>query len=320
MRHSLKITLILLGLFLVTQFIGLFVLNAYSPIQATIINPETGLAENVTLNQQLPYGMQPPELRTNFDFWSVLPSIIIAFVIAVVLIMLISRFKWKFLLKGWFFVVVSIAVAISLYSITRNFNFLIYPSLVTLGIAAILSFFKIFKPNMYIHNFTELLIYPGIATIFVSIFNVWTLFIFLFLISIYDMWAVWKSKIMIKMAKFHIEELNVFPGLLITHASKKVKNQIRNLKKQKKLTKKQKNKKFKVSLAILGGGDIAFTLIAVGVFFRAFGLLPALVILAGGFLGLSYLMFTAKKKSYPAMPFITTGIFLAAIINWLFII
>jgi len=316
-------------MFLVTQFIGLYVINAYAPMLITIINPETGQAENITLIQELPYGMQPPELKTEFDFWAILPSIIIAFAIAIFLILLLSKYKWRFLIRTWFFIVISLTIAISLFAVMKNFSFIAHASLIALTIAVLLAFFKIYKPNIYVHNFTELLIYPGIAAVFVPILNIWTVLIILILISIYDMWAVWKSGIMQKMAKFHIEQLNIFPGFLITHASKKVREKIKKLKKQKKLTKKQKNKKFKVSLAILGGGDIAFSLITAGVFLRAFGLIPALLIIAGAFSGLLYLfmrgllylfMRSEKKKAYPAMPFITVGILIATIINFLFVI
>jgi len=43
-----------------------------------------------------------------------------------------------------------------------------------------------------------------------------------------------------------------------------------------------------------------------------------LLVIAGAFLGLlSLFLFSEKKKFYPAMPFITAGIFLGMIIGWL---
>ena len=82
---------------------------------------------------------------------------------------------------------------------------------------------------------------------------------------------------------------------------------------------------------MLGGGDIVFPIITAGVILRTnsinlpFGLLPftggfipALFVIAGATLGLSYLFFLSeKKKFYPAMPFITAGIFLGIILSYI---
>src|SRR3989304_4378805 len=64
-----------------------------------------------------------------------------------------------------------------------------------------LAFVKIYKRKFLIHNITELFIYPGIAAVFVPILNIFTIIFLLVFISIYDMWAVWHSGIMQKMAK-----------------------------------------------------------------------------------------------------------------------
>jgi presenilin-like A22 family membrane protease len=79
-----------------------------------------------------------------------------------------------------------------------------------------------------------------------------------------------------------------------------------------------KNKKVKANVAILGGGDVVFPIITAGVMLVQFGFLPALLVIAGATLGISYLLFVAeKKKFYPAMPFITTGIFLGILAAFL---
>ena len=66
--------------------------------------------------------------------------------------------------------------------------------------------------NLYIHNLTELLIYPGLAGVFVPLLSIWTMIFLLVLISVYDMWAVWHSGIMQKMAKYQINKLKIFSG------------------------------------------------------------------------------------------------------------
>ena len=123
------------------------------------------------------------------------------------------------------------------------------------------------------------------------------------------MYAVWHSGFMQKMAKFQMNEVKVFAGFFIPYLSKRQKKEIRLLKQKykKKIPKKYKNKKIKVSLAILGGGDVVFPIIFTGVVFQVFGLL-ALIIPLFSTLSLLFLFVVAKKgKFYPAMPFITAG-------------
>ena len=121
-----------------------------------------------------------------------------------------------------------------------------------------------------------------------------------------------------------MNELKIFGCLMIPSASKKIKDQIKKIKqkyKGKNIPAKIKKKKFKVSLAILGGGDIIFPIITAGVFLRTFGLIPALFVIAGAFIALTYLFTITKKgKAYPAMPYITTGIFIGIILAKLLIL
>ena len=85
------------------------------------------------------------------------------------------------------------------------------------------------------------------------------------------------------------------------------------------MSKKEINsKKIKVNVAILGGGDIIFPIITAGVMLNTLGLTSALFVIAGATLGLASLfMFSEKKKFYPAMPFISGGIFLGIILSYL---
>ena len=138
----------------------------------------------------------------------------------------------------------------------------------------------------------------------------------LILISVYDAWAVWHSGIMQKMAKYQINRLNIFSGFFVPYVSKKVKMQMIKLKESN--NSKLKDKKIKVNIAILGGGDVVFPIITSGVVLKTLGFLPALLVILGATLGLSYLFFFAeKRKFYPAMPFITVGIFLGIAASYL---
>lgn len=294
MKHSAKITILLLAMFIVTQFIGLYVVKHY-------------MAED----NELPYGMKTPEVEKESDFYtSFLPSIIIAFVIAISLLFLLTKFKAEFILKVWFFLVVTIALGISFNSFVPEFR---NSTLLILIMVLPLAFIKIYKMNFLVHNLTELFIYPGIAAVFIPLLNIWTIIVLLILISAYDIWAVWHSGIMQKMAMYQIDKLKVFSGFFVPYISKKVRAKIKKMKKS-----ELKKKKIKVNLAILGGGDIIFPIIAAGVMLKTFGLGSALFVIAGATLGLGYLFLKAeKKKFYPAMPFITAGIFAGMILGYL---
>jgi hypothetical protein len=127
------------------------------------------------------------------------------------------------------------------------------------------------------------------------------------------MWAVWKSGVMQKMAKYQISELKIFSGFFIPYLSSKTRMELKNTPKS-----ELKDKKVKANVAILGGGDVIFPIITAGVMLVQYGFMHALFVIIGAALGLSYLLFLAeKKKFYPAMPFITAGIFLGIIASFL---
>jgi len=301
MKHNLKITAIILIMFVVTQFIGIYVVDHY-----------------FSEENDLPFSLEPPKVEKQSDYSIFFGAIIIAFIIAICLFFFLTKFKIAFILKLWFFVVVTIALSLTIFSITRNFDKLIFGiPLIAILIALPLAIIKIYKRNFLVHNFTELLIYPGIAAVFVPLLNVYTVIGLLILISVYDMWAVWHSGIMQKMAKYQINKLKVFSGFFVPYVSKQMRTKIKTWKKTLKKT-ELKKKKIKVNIAILGGGDIIFPIITAGVMLKTLGIIPAILVIAGATLGLGYLFFfSEKKKFYPAMPFITGGILVGIALSYL---
>ena len=320
MKHNVKITIILLAMFVVTQFIGIYIMNFYSPVRIS-----DGIQTNVSA-PELPFGLETPELKEKSEFNYAFISVIIAFMIAISLLLFLSRLNAEFFLRLWFFLVIIISLVISFnvlsyeIGLSSKINFLSYNFpiswIIALAISLPLAYVKIYKRNFLVHNFTELLIYPGIAAVFVPILNIYTIVLLLILISVYDAWAVWHSGIMQKMAKYQINQLNIFSGFFVPYVSKKVKMQMMKLKESN--NSKLKDKKIKVNIAILGGGDVVFPIITSGVVLKTLGFLPALLVILGATLGLSYLFFFAeKRKFYPAMPFITVGIFLGIAASYL---
>lgn len=295
MKHSWKITVILLAMFIATQLIGLFVINAYNP-EIVIVD-----GKNVTIHK-LPYGTAPP---ADITPGTSVVSILIAIAIAVVLMLVLMKIRAELFLRIWFFVVVALALGIAVNALLLDIK---SGSIIALIIALPLAYLKIFKRNIIVHNATELLIYPGIAAIFVPLVNVWATVLLLVLISVYDAYAVWYAGFMQKMAKYQIQKLRLFTGFFVPYLGKKEKMELERMKK----LKRKKEKSIKVNVAILGGGDVVFPLILAGVVLRAVGLLAGLTIVIGATIALLVLFKIGEKgKAYPAMPYITAGCLIA---------
>ena len=308
MKHNIKITLLLLGMFFITQLIGLFVVNQYSPEIIQVEDSEGNLVNMTSYN--LPYNMDPPQ---NIDPKNTLVAIMIAIVIAVTLMFVLMKYQAEVILRIWFFTVVTLAIGITINSLFLHWS---YGSLIAILLALPIAYIKIFKRNIIVHNLTELIIYPGIASIFVPILNLWTVVLLLIFISLYDMYAVWHAGFMQKMAKYQIQKLKVFSGFFVPYLGKKERELISQAKMSK--SKKLKEKKVKVSVAILGGGDVVFPIILAGVVLRSLGLAQAISISIGATIALACLFWLSKKgKFYPAMPFITAGCFLGLGIAYL---
>ncbi len=277
MKHNFKITSILLILFLLTQVIGLIIIANYITIEEKIETKEVMkdgklVTEEVIVKEQtwanLPYDIERPKVEEKSSYIATIVSLLIATFIALVLIKFEARILWRI----WFFLSVWFTLAVA-------FNAFIMQNIAII-IALILAILKAFKNNVYIHNFTELFIYGGLAVIFVPILNIFSIIILLILISLYDAYAVWKSKHMIKMAKFQTK-LKLFAGLFIPYGKNKT--------------------------AILGGGDLGFPLLFTGVVFKTSGW-EALFVIAMAAIALWLLLIKSEKnKFYPAMPFIAAG-------------
>jgi len=302
MKHTIKITLILLSLFFVAQVIGIYVSNVYLPEVKQTINESTGEIINETI-YNLPYGLDPPtDISPRDSIW----LIVTALIIAVALMLFLMKLKAETFLKGWFTIVVILGISIALNAF---FIKIPYSALISVILAIPLGIVKIFRRNMFVHNATELLIYPGIATVFIPILNIWSVSILLVIISIYDMYAVWHSGFMQKMAKYQIQKLKLFSGFFVPYMKKEDRLMIKNAKSIKE--KDNHMKKVKVNLAILGGGDVVFPIILAGVVLRSMGLWQAFTISVGATLALAFLFYKSEKgKFYPAMPFISIGCFI----------
>ncbi|MBW2968202.1 hypothetical protein KY362_06980 [Candidatus Woesearchaeota archaeon] len=294
MKHSVLITLILVCVFFVSQIVGLVITDQY--IAEKVINETTGEVVNITYSD-LPLDIERPEVDES-NSWI---YIVLAVLIGTVLVLLLVRFKGVRLWKAWFFLSVALCLTIAFYAFL--------PASVAAVLAVIIALLKIYRPNFIIHNISEVFIYGGLAAIFVPIMNVLAASIMLILISVYDMIAVWKSKHMVKMAKFQSES-KVFAGLSIPYKipSKEERREHRAAQKIKK--KGGHVVEREVKSAILGGGDIGFPLLFAGVIMKTVGMLNVLIIPVAAAIALFLLLYFAKKdRFYPAMPFLSAGCF-----------
>ncbi len=291
MKHSLAITLFLVILFLATQFVGLKVVDNYIDREQT---SQTG----VVSYKSLPYDIERPDIKPDASVW----LIVVAMGMGTLVLLVLMKFRKIKLWKLWFFLSVVLTLSISLSSFI--------PSAAAFVISLVFAAWKVLKPNVIVHNLTEVFIYGGLAAIFVPILNVPAVFVLLIIISAYDMFAVWQSRHMVKMAQFQTDS-KLFSGLYIPHSDSGMKailgSSIASSDAKKHNT---GSKSGNVSSAVLGGGDMGFPLIFAAVVMKQSGFLNALIIPVVAAIALFGLMVFAKKgRFYPAMPFLTAACF-----------
>lgn len=303
MKHTLRITLIIIGLFLITQLLGLFILNDYRP--EVLVFTFNGTDINQTVHN-LPYGLEPPQQEPEYS----LISFIIAFIVAIGIMIAIMKSNLIVIMRIWFATVIVLALSVSLYALLPDHA---GKALTAFGCALLLTAWKLGKGNKYIHNATEVLLYPGIAALLVPLLSVPTIFIILVLMSLYDAWAVWHSGFMQKLAKYQMHEVKIFSGLFIPYMVKGTQALL-----QRARTTGKMPKGLKIQVAILGGGDLIFPLLCAGTVFFTSGLIPALGVILGSTLALAYLLLASQKgKFYPALPYLTVGCILGYLVSLL---
>jgi presenilin-like A22 family membrane protease len=278
MKYNLKIIFTLIALFLSTQLIGLGLV--YKGMNVQIVN---GTSE-------VSYGETSLGPRPQTYGWETFVWVIGSVTISTLLVLLIIRLGkvnwWRTLFFTSVFLTISLSLGVLLSQV------------IALTLAFILAIVKIYKPNPIIHNLTEILMYSGIAILLVPLFDIEWVTILLLGISLYDVYAVFKSKHMVKMALFQAKS-KTFAGISVP-------------------VKKTKKGKKGIGAAIIGGGDLAFPLIFAGVVMerlisvynltKEIAFMRVLIIpIITTFAILILLMKGKEGKFYPAMPFVTAG-------------
>jgi len=285
MKYDIKVISLLVSIFFISQIVGLSIL--YKDMTVRIVEGKTEIVHSETVIGPRPefYGIQ--------TFIWVFSAILITTGL-LLLLMKFGKIDWiKLLIFTACFITISVTLGVFIVSYLA---FLI---------AFILAVIKVYKPNMFTHNLSEMLIYSGLALILVPLFDLTWMIALLLFISVYDIYAVFKSKHMVKMAVFQAKS-KMFTGLLIP------------LKRVRKSIKTGKKKTEVLTEAIMGSGDVAFPLMFSGVVMErmiriggiskelAFAktlIIPVIV----SIVLLILLMKGRRGKFYPGMPFITAG-------------
>ena len=303
MKHTVSITALLLIIFVLAQINGLLVLDYYINVKQSAIEGKTVIYEEAYKQSNI----TAPQVENESSSYV---YIIIALIFGTLLVLILIKYRQRKVWKVWFLLSVIIALIISINS--WMFRFFgtsginqVYLYFITVILCCVLGYYKVFRHNIFVHNFTEIFIYGGLAALLVPILNIISMTIVLLIVAVYDMYAVWKSKHMITMAQFQTEE-KVFAGLCIPYSKKLSTSQVTS-QSHKQLHKTEQ----KVTTAILGGGDVAFPLLFAGVVMKTTGsyLAPALVVICTT-ISLALLFYYGEKgKFYPAIPFVAAGCF-----------
>ena len=307
MKHPLSTTITLLTFFLATQLIGLFLVHLAMPV--------TQAPDGTIVVQAPDTAVGPPPETTDVG---ALFLLLIGVTIGTLLILLLVKLRKYNLWKLWFFLAAGLTMTIS-FGVLLGDTYYYLAGLLGFVLAAI----KVFRPNPYIHNFTELFIYPGIAVLFYHILSVPVMLVLLAIISVYDIVAVFKSKHMVAMANFQTTS-NVFAGLAIPRvgANKVTATPNHTPKKSVSSSKPKKGS----AIAVLGGGDIALPLLFGAVVLKSLvetGVSPSSALALSAIIAVTSTLFLAllfffsqRGKFYPAMPTVSAG----AILGWLIIL
>jgi presenilin-like A22 family membrane protease len=326
-KHSVPITAILVSLFIAAQVVGLGLL-AIDIDAVDVIDGGRVVQHGTTA-----LGDRPP-LSGAGSFW----YLVIGVAIGTAIVLLLIRLRAFRLWKVWFFLAVALSLAVAFG--------VIVPRWAALLMGVLLAFWKVSKPNPVVHNLTEIFMYAGIAILLVPLFSFFWICMTLVVISVYDMIAVWYSKHMVTMAQEQTKA-QLFAGLYVpkrdepttqapispavpaptrtihttTHAGRAHPvGAAPDTPVSQAASKQAASHKG----AILGGGDIAFPLLFSGVVMETLimrgldapdAFMRASIITLTSALALTLLFVYAKKdRFYPAMPFLSAGCALGAII------
>jgi len=266
-----KTAFILVGIFIITQVLGLYVGNAYS--------------QGIKAGELAPVVENPEAVENSFFFF-------IYILIATAGILLIIKF-WKNFLKA-------IEAFVVFFSSWFVFDFL-FPVdiwIFSLGffLAIILTSWKMLRPTILSQNTAAIFSGAGVGAMLGASLGILPSIVFMLLLSIYDFVSVFITKHMIYLAKALTER----PTAFTVAASHKFKKPVYvGIKKTKK----------RFHIFQLGVGDIVLPLMFSVSVLSKFTILNSILTTIGSTIALIILIFYISKKPrpLPALPFVSLG-------------
>lgn len=264
MNHIARIV----AMFLIAQFIGLFV-----GIQL-IGNPEQYGNPNITPNQQ------PGDVGNSVIF------LLYVIIVAVVVVLVIRYLRWAtFLFKALELLTIFITSALVFLVFLSFFN-IPYPLEISTALGLLLVVLKFLYPSM--KNATAIISSSAVGALFGFSFSIVPTLMFITLISLYDFISVFITRHMVYMAK----EMSKM-DLSFSVASRE--------KKYVREKGKRKEEEFSVEL---GSGDIAIPLMLAVSAYSSFTLVDSLAVILGSTIGLVIVLYyvTRNRVFLPALP------------------
>lgn len=228
----------------------------------------------------LPFGLTPPPVSEEQSVGYFIAMMIVATIVFFIIIKYALFLLWKI----WYILAVTLCSAVSL-RMFLNDNL----ALIAAFFSAVLS---TVERDVYFYNMVQILCYAGLASIFSPIFNIGSMIILLVIISVYDFISVYVTGHMVTLAKTQ-EKTGIVSGVVVKDVEKN-------------------------ESAFLGGGDLVLPMLFSGVAGRT-NIVSGYFIIYGATVSLLFLLLMGeKKKAYPAMPVLSTGMLIGYIISLFF--
>ena len=304
-------------MFLAVQFITLFTgFSMIGTLETTIIDgtPAIDLVRQPEIMR--PLSIEPIAAAVPF---------LIAFVIAVILIIVLLKFlKLPIIFSGLFTFIMFIgsqAVFSAvlgdtplILGIITSPVLLLISTLLAIGVVAA----RYIRPNLITHNIAIFLGVAGVSAVLGVNLRPEVIILLLILLSIYDFIAVFKTKHMVSMFKDLLKR-GMPLAIVVPENPAEFTAHVKEVSRKKLAETEHKHEEKKVLM--LGTGDLAFPALfavsALAEHYATAGFLPAIAIVIGSVIGLvfnHYLLFVKKYRFIPALPFIAAFSIIAYII------
>lgn len=233
---------------------------------------------------------------------------LIAFAIATGLILLALKFlKFKAPFGAVFAFLIFVGADIV-------FSAFIPYHLLAISLALLLVAVRFLWPNILTQNIAIVIAIAGVSAQLGIFLTVPAVIVLLIVLSVYDVWAVFKTKHMVGMAK-GLMQRGMMPMIVLPSSWKDFTHSMRKVESEK----LKPAKKHSLRYMLLGTGDLAFPLVF-AVSALSYGLVQAYAVIIGALAGIVaiHLLMTSKKfPALPALPPIAAGSIIAFAISLL---